>query len=480
MKNKIIRILYLHGDLEDFSCVKSNLNKTEHLQFEWVEIANDQEPLPQVKNPIDIYLVDYRQGNPSVSKLLTEIQKENPDTPVIILSDGNIPGKDDVIPNSGKSYYLTGGEINPYTLIKTINYALRDLELRDNLLNVTKKFKNIYERAADPIVLIDEDALVVDANPSFIARFGYYPMDKDRDKIYFSDFFVDKEDRNRFIQVLKTKIKVNDFHTKLRIPDSCVIESLLSIVQLESDLECYQVLIKDLTSLRAKEEAEHNLKKFSSTGRIAKLLAHEVKNPLTTILLSSDQLRCELPDDVLKQSGELLNIIKKNCERINHQVTQLLDSTKFSELNIGQHSINHLLDDALKEVKDRIGFNGIKVYKNYDHDICKINVDAEKVKIALVNLLVNAVEAMEPEQGKLKLQTKASDNKCHITISDNGNGIRLDHIDRLFEPYFTNKRGGTGLGLTNTQNIILSHGGNIKVKSAPHIGTTFHISFNLN
>jgi signal transduction histidine kinase len=90
------------------------------------------------------------------------------------------------------------------------------------------------------------------------------------------------------------------------------------------------------------------------------------------------------------------------------------------------------------------------------------------------------VEAMEEEKGVLTITTAAKDNKCIVEIIDNGPGIAPEHLDRLFEPYFTSKEKGTGLGLTNTQNIILSHKGSIRVKSESGKGTSFIVSFNLS
>ena len=263
----------------------------------------------------------------------------------------------------------------------------------------------------------------------------------------------------------------------MTIENGQTINSLISIVK--QDTSIFQVLIKDLSAIKAKEEEELNLKKFSSTGRIARILAHEVKNPLTTILLSADQLTLELPEEVLAESGDLIDVIRRNCDRINHLVTQLLDSTRFSELDSKSHSINDLLDQALEHVQDRIDLKEIAIIKQYQTDICSIEVDGEKVKIALINLIVNAIEAMEDKAGKLILKTSVKGTQCRIEIKDNGEGIPKENLERLFEPFFTSKPTGSGLGLINTQNIILSHGGSIRVKSELGKGTSFTILFNL-
>jgi signal transduction histidine kinase len=102
----------------------------------------------------------------------------------------------------------------------------------------------------------------------------------------------------------------------------------------------------------------------------------------------------------------------------------------------------------------------------------------ERIKIAFLNIIVNAIEAMEPGKGVLRLSTQSREDKCVILISDNGPGIALESQSRIFEPYFTNKPKGTGLGLTNTQNIILNHNGHISFESKNGEGTTFTIQLN--
>jgi signal transduction histidine kinase len=137
-------------------------------------------------------------------------------------------------------------------------------------------------------------------------------------------------------------------------------------------------------------------------------------------------------------------------------------------------SINLLL--ILELALDRIQLNQIKVVKNYDPDVCSLPVDIEKIKIAFLNIIVNAIEAMG-ENGVLEISTKSDDGKCIVTITDNGTGMNQTEVDRLFEPYFTTKEKGNGLGLANSQNIIIGHKGSISAESEFGKGTSFTITF---
>jgi signal transduction histidine kinase len=124
--------------------------------------------------------------------------------------------------------------------------------------------------------------------------------------------------------------------------------------------------------------------------------------------------------------------------------------------------------------EDRIELNHISIKKEYGTDIM-INVDREKMKIAFLNIIINAIEAMEPDKGVLKVSTHSDGKTCIINISDNGIGMDENSLSKLFEPYFTNKPNGNGLGLANTQNIIFNHKGTISVTSTLGQGTSFLI-----
>ena len=236
-----------------------------------------------------------------------------------------------------------------------------------------------------------------------------------------------------------------------------------------------QERIGDLDKANKELIRMRSIEKFAATGRIARTIAHEVRNPLTNINLAVEQLQTEL-NGLRPENGELmLQMINRNSARINLLITDLLNSTKFTDLVYTKISVNQLLDETLELARDRIQLKRIRVIKHYSDSICDIAVDMERIKIAFLNIIVNALEAMEPGEGILQLYTLSREDKCVIMITDNGPGIAQESQTRIFEPYFTNKPKGTGLGLTNTQNIILNHNGHIAFESKANEGTTFTI-----
>ena len=247
-------------------------------------------------------------------------------------------------------------------------------------------------------------------------------------------------------------------------------ESSKKNIQYQKELERN---IDELKKMDAEVKELKSMEKFTATGRVARTIAHEVRNPLTNISLAAEQLQEMALQN--NESSMLLDMINRNAVRINQLVSDLLNATKIIELHIKTADINKILDDTLDMASDRIDLSGIKVEKNYFPGDIYVDVDEPKIKVAFLNIMVNGIEAMEKNKGVLKLRTKKDGDKCIIEIEDNGSGMDEDTQQKLFDPYFTNKSKGNGLGLTNTQNIILSHRGNITVQSKPGEGSLFRI-----
>lgn len=231
--------------------------------------------------------------------------------------------------------------------------------------------------------------------------------------------------------------------------------------------------VHELNEANIELKQMRSLEKFAATGRIARTIAHEVRNPLTNINLATSQLKTDIPTPD-ENMLYLFGIIDRNSNRINKLISDLLNSTKFTELRFTTAAVNDILDESLAMAKDRIELNQVVIERNYTTK-CKLNIDTEKIKIPFLNIIINAIEAMEPGKGILKITTKEEGGKCVIIITDNGKGMDAEELSKVFEPYYTNKPKGHGLGLTNTQNIILNHQGTIIVESETGRGTSFII-----
>lgn len=263
-----------------------------------------------------------------------------------------------------------------------------------------------------------------------------------------------------------TIISYNNEIKKRRIADKTAAEFRS---QLEGKVNELSELNKELKELKS-------IEKFAATGRISRTIAHEVRNPLTNINLATEHLKADL--DVDEDAKLLLDMITRNSNRINDLISELLNSTKAAHLNFIKVPVTEVLNSSLEYAHDRIELKKITLKKMYSRGLQPILADTDKLCIAFLNIMVNAIEAMKADEGILTIKAEDINNRCVVTISDNGAGMNDDSLSKLFEPYFTTKERGTGLGLTNTQNIILGHGAKILAESEEGAGTAFIISFN--
>jgi len=158
-------------------------------------------------------------------------------------------------------------------------------------------------------------------------------------------------------------------------------------------------------------------------------LAHEIRNPLTNIKLSVDLLELAVKDNDLKM---YLAIIMRSSARINDIINEVLKFHVADEMQPDEHSVHQILDEVLAMAEDRIRLKNIIVSKNYARD-CKIMLNKAKMKIALTNIVINAIDAMTSEKGELKLVTKSGKNKYVVEIGDNGCGISKANLAHIFD-----------------------------------------------
>lgn len=209
-------------------------------------------------------------------------------------------------------------------------------------------------------------------------------------------------------------------------------------------------------------------------GQFSPALAHEIRNPLASIKLAVEMLQCSAPGTDQKK---YLDIIMRSSVRINDLVSELLKHPHADIVQAGKYSINQLLDEVLEIAKDRIMLKNISVNKSYAAEDCTIIMDPPKMKMALTNIVINAIDAMSAGNGELKLVTKLIDERYAIEIEDNGCGISREELKYIFKPGFTNKPGGLGLGLATTYDTLRQNHVEVNVESQPGQGTRFILLF---
>ena len=171
-----------------------------------------------------------------------------------------------------------------------------------------------------------------------------------------------------------------------------------------------------------------------------------------------------------------LDIISRNYNRIDKLVIDLLYADKSAKTDFKNINLAEAMEEVLKTASDRISLNGIFLEKDLEKE-CIISADKESLKIALLNIIVNAIEAMEKNKGRLFVSVAKEDKTIVLTVNDNGCGMTQEEIARMFEPYYSKKPSGLGVGLANVQTILKNHHARTEVKSEPGKGTLFVIFF---
>lgn len=209
-------------------------------------------------------------------------------------------------------------------------------------------------------------------------------------------------------------------------------------------------------------------------GQSFSVLAHEIRNPLTNISLAIAVLKQTCKDE---DQEVYLDIIMRNSVRINNMITDFLTSGNTNDTQQETHSVRAIIEEVLSMNKDRIVLKNIAVRKNFSVQDFKIKINYAKVKIALTNIIINAIEAMAARRGILEITTKLMHGICYIVIKDNGTGISKENLNSIFQPYFTNKPGGMGLGLSGALSLLSSNHIDIVVRSEVGVGTRFILSY---
>jgi PAS domain S-box-containing protein len=374
----------------------------------------------------------------------------------------------------GATDYLVKTDLNPDKLERCIRYALERTAYLKALRANERKYRSIFELSKDAVFIADKTLMFKDANAATSELLGYEGEELNEVSVY--DLITEEINKKLLQKLLYEEGEVNDLELEVQTKGG---EKKICIFSLTSPLDAtghiyYQGLMHDITNLRKAEKANLMVEKLGATGRLVRTLAHEVRNPLNNINMSVEQLVNEQVND---DAALFLDIIQRNSKRIGDLITELLDTSRPTDLVFERSTLQSIMDDSIAEALDRITLQRINMQIRYCNEPCFVKANREKLRIAFLNIIINAVEAMEVGRGELDIDINTEDGTHTVIVKDNGCGIPEEHISRLFEPYFTSKRNGMGLGLAATLNILQSHRAQIDVTSVVNSGTTFTISF---
>jgi signal transduction histidine kinase len=257
---------------------------------------------------------------------------------------------------------------------------------------------------------------------------------------------------------------------ELRLTEGIALQGALAV----ENSRLYEGVKQQMTELKQTQAQLVQSTKLAAIGELAANIAHEINNPLTTVLGFASFIAERLkPEDPMREE---LTLIQDEASRARDIVRDLLQFSRQRDFMPETANLNHVLDQVVTMVRRQGAFGIVSVAEEYAPDLPTVEVDVSRIKQVFLNIINNAVYVM-PNGGTLTVRTKADHRGVRVELEDTGPGIAPEHRDRIFDPFFTTKPevSGTGLGLSVSLGIVQSHGGTIEVLSEVGKGTTFTV-----
>lgn len=331
----------------------------------------------------------------------------------------------------------------------------------------------IMESMVDGIITIDNDEKITTINNAALRIMG---LNQEVIGNNYGSLFPDHAKfPSVLLETLNTGKNFIGYEVEFTRSDGTIVPISVSTSMLYNNKDILGVVVvfKDLIEHRAFEDRVRRVDRLAAVGELAAGVAHEIRNPLAAISGSVQILVDELPKD--HSSRVFGDVVLKEVERLNIVIEDLLYFAKPSKNYVACVHPNVLVSDTLSLLSPSLKKELVVLERYFDPAIQPISVDAELIKQVLVNLLLNAVQALPPEGGKITVITKTVVKGIEIVVKDSGKGIDPESLPKIFDPFFTTKDTGTGLGLAVSNKIVEIHHGYIRVESKVGFGSTFTI-----
>jgi two-component system sensor histidine kinase HydH len=238
------------------------------------------------------------------------------------------------------------------------------------------------------------------------------------------------------------------------------------------------IILRDVTVIRDLEQKVMMNEKFAALGRLSAGVAHEIRNPLNSIkgFIQYFQKKLDLDEEDYKYTDLMLTEV----DRLNRVISKLLAYSKPREPRMSIRSLDEVVDHCLRVLEREFASASIRLERKYcGESVPLVLMDADQMTQVFLNILLNAIEAT-PAGGAISVVSETTGgSKVSLVVQDSGEGIPREHLDKIFDPFFSTKKKGTGLGLAIVKSIIEAHDGEIEVESEVHKGTKFIVSLNI-
>lgn len=334
---------------------------------------------------------------------------------------------------------------------RQLNNALAEAERSKDFLNA------ILHSLEEAIIVVDPEERVSMVNRAAEEFLGLCPADA-IGKIFASlDFTIIRDGSDTYLHVNGKKYNV--------------ILSSSTVFDSEGHLRGRVVLIKDITRLREMEVHHERNQRLIAMGEMAAKIVHEIRNPLCSIELFSSMLESDLEKSTHKK---LARGISTGINNLNNILTNMLFFAKPHKPVPRNIRLDRVVEDSVMMFLPMMESRRIRIERVVFG--CEIDGDPELLKQVFMNIIINAIQSM-PDGGRVGIDMHKCDRSVVVDVSDSGEGIKHEHMERIFDPFFSTKDTGTGLGLAIASKIMQAHGGYIKVRSEEGKGSTFSLYF---
>jgi PAS domain S-box-containing protein len=371
-------------------------------------------------------------------------------------------------------------------VISGLNEAWRRTAAR--LASEVDTTQAFFESAAEGIVVVDRAGRITRINARGAQLFGYERLELVGQSVdvLLPERFRAKHAGHRRDYLAFPRIRAMglglDLFGRRKDGTEFPIEISLSPVKTASG-PLAMALVTDITERRALEQAAQQQEKSAALATLAAGIAHEINNPIGIVstrveLMLDDAPSQSLPRDVVED----LRVLHRNIQRIATIAKGLLSFARQAPQAPAPVDLNAVVEETLLLMRRQLGKDGILVELKLDSMLGRVWGSGTALQQVLTNLLLNARDAM-PRGGDVRIETAPEPARAgwlRLTIADTGSGMRPELLEKVWEPFYTTKASGTGLGLSVTRRIIREHGGTVEVQSEPSSGTTFVISLPLH
>ncbi|HKP12810.1 MAG TPA: ATP-binding protein [Blastocatellia bacterium] len=342
--------------------------------------------------------------------------------------------------------------------------------------NARDYLRSLLDSMQSGVIAITQEGVVETVNESFRRLTGLQSAEAGQP---YEEILADSEElRALAARSLSSGEEGNRYQGRLQGESGRLLDVFTSPLRFGETLYGLILIFIDVTEeVRAQTELQRN-RALSAVGQMTAQIAHEIKNPLGSIRFAAEVLKRQKPGDT--HDRETIGVIERSVDHLATIVTELSDYARPKELKKATLNLNELLDEIVPMVADRLAAKDMRISRQYAAQLPVGEFDVTELKKLFLNLIINAIEASEPGRS-IELRTNSDGNgKVVVEIVDHGAGMDAETLRRLFEPFYTTKEKGTGLGMAIARKITELHRGELLIHSRKGQGTTATVRLPIN